>query len=393
MLLLVRLLLIVILSPCCWALNDTNQKHNFGYNQLAQALQHYIDLEDKPWPKLHQVKPNSKLFLPFIAELSKRLQLIGDLPPNTPDNAIELNKALKRFQWRHSLTPTGSIDAQTLQALNITPLKRAAEIKLNLESWSMLPQNLGSKFILINIPAYNLSVIDDGKAVFTSKVIVGRTNRQTPELVSSISSIALNPYWNVPESLFEKDILPKLIGDPDYLQQAHLELVELTHAGLIVRDPENINWDDFTQYNSKYLLRQQPGPNNSLGLIKFDFPNSYNVLLHDTPNKKLFARQERLFSSGCIRIKNPFGLLAYLLSDQPKFDWHAIADILSSNKTKLLAISPIPIYVIYSTTWIDHFGMLHFGRDPYNYYDDYYFGHNEASLKDLEGMLPGDFYL
>lgn len=392
MLLLVRLLLIAIVSPG-WALADANQNHNFGYNQLMQELQHYVALEDKPWPTLHQVKPNSKMFSPFITELTNRLQLLGDLPPNTQNNAISLNTALKRFQWRHSLNPNGLIDAQTLQALNITPWKRAAEIKLNLEAWSMLPQNMGSKFILINIPAYNLSVIDHGKTVFTSQVIVGRTNRQTPELVSAINNIAINPYWNVPESLFAKDILPKLISDPEYLQQAHLELVELTQTGVVVRDPQNINWDDFNQYNSKYMLRQQPGPHNSLGLIKFDFPNTYNVLLHDTPNKKLFARQERLFSSGCIRIKNPFGLLAYLLDDQPKFDWHTIADILAANKTKFLAISSMPIYVIYSTTWIDHFGMLHFGRDPYNYYDDYYFGHSEASVKDLEGMLPGDFYL
>jgi murein L,D-transpeptidase YcbB/YkuD len=399
--LLVILLCSATVAQAEWFTNSGNIAarapfYNKGYQQLNRALDYYQNLVAEPWPELLNVPHNSPNFLAFRAALIKRLQLLGDLAHDISHEDIEhdLVAAVRQFQWRHGLKPDAIIDANTIDALNIPPSQRVAEIKRNMAHWAELPEDLGQRFVLINIPAYRLLVIDNDQEVMQMRVIVGRISRQTPELISTITKVVLNPYWYVPPSLFRRDILPKLVHDPDYLQRAHIKVFGRFADQLIEQDPQTINWHKVARQQLNYTLRQSPGEHNSLGLLKFIFANNHNIYMHDSPAKELFMQKQRLFSSGCIRLQQPFMLLAYLLSDQPQWQWDKIANIIATAKSQAIAIKPIPIYVMYDTTWFDHFGLLHFSPDPYRYNDDFLVKPQQVvGMSIIPGLMPLEFYV
>ncbi len=216
------------------------------------------------------------------------------------------------------------------------------EIAMNMERWRWLPDDLGSRYLLVNIPAFHLYAIEDGKSVLDMKVVTGKKDSPTPMLSDRLSSVVFSPYWNIPSDIVQKEILPKAEKDPGYLEKNNIEVDEQSGH-----------------------YRQRPGQGNSLGFVKFMFPNHYNVYLHDTPAQSLFDRVERDFSHGCVRLDEPAALAKYVLRDQPEWTDAKIAEAMHAGTEKTVALKqPIPIYLVYFTAWEEN-GALQDAPDVY----------------------------
>lgn len=357
-----------------WIEDVPREPLNDNYYRLKKALDYYESLQTRSWPSISTSMLQKGSSNPAVPELRERLRLTGDLLPNE-DNQSErfdaaLEQAVKRFQTRHGLKADGILGTQTERELNVTPYERAEEIRRNMQRWAALPAQLGRRFIFINIPEYRFDLVENGHSVLTMKIIVGKPDRPTPELTSSLTQIEINPYWNIPPSIAEKDILPKILKDPHYLDQMNIKVVQRRKSEVISIDPAKIDWNEAVKNGFAYDLRQEPGKNNALGLVKFDFPNDYDVYMHDTPAKDLFNKEVRIFSSGCIRLEKPFALLSYLLNGNPEWNLEHLAEVLQSGKETVIKVKPLPVYVIYATAWVDRDGILNFRRDPYGYNED-----------------------
>jgi len=218
------------------------------------------------------------------------------------------------------------------------------QIVMNMERWRWLPDDLGSRYILVNIPAFRLDAIENGKSVLDMKVVTGKKDSPTPVLADEMTTVVFSPYWNIPDDIVDKEIRPKVDQDPSYLEKNHIEVDEATGRH-----------------------RQLPGPGNSLGQVKFLFPNHYNVYLHDTPAQALFERVERDFSHGCVRLDRPADLAKYLLRDQPQWTEAKIAEAMAAGTEQSVALKqPIPIYLVYFTAW-EEGGALKRVADVYGY--------------------------
>jgi murein L,D-transpeptidase YcbB/YkuD len=204
------------------------------------------------------------------------------------------------------------------------------QIVMNMERWRWLPDDLGSRYILVNIPAFRLDVIENGKSVLDMKVVTGKKSSPTPVLADRMTTVVFSPYWNIPQDIVQKEIVPKLEADPGYLDRNNMEADE----------------------NGRY--RQRPGKGNSLGQVKFVFPNHYNVYLHDTPAQALFDRVERDFSHGCVRLDEPMKLAQYVLRDQPEWTDEKITAAMQAGTERAVALKQqLPIYLVYFTAWED----------------------------------------
>jgi len=202
------------------------------------------------------------------------------------------------------------------------------QIAMNMERWRWLPDDLGSRYLIVNIPAYRLDAIENGASVLGMKVVTGKKDSPTPVLADRMTSVVFSPYWNIPTDIVDKEITPKIEKDPEYLEKQHIEV------------------DD----NGRY--RQLPGPGNSLGRVKFLFPNHFNVYLHDTPAQALFNRVERDFSHGCVRVDDPDALARYVLRDQPEWTAEKISAAMQSGTEQAVKLkSPLAIYLVYFTAW------------------------------------------
>ncbi|MCE2961655.1 MAG: murein L,D-transpeptidase [Chitinophagales bacterium] len=282
-----------------------------------------------------------------ISILKKQLFILDDWK-ETDESAIytsALRDAVMYFQMRMGLVQTGIIDKKTITELN-TPVKdRIKQILLNLERLRWVPSTMPQNFFLVNIPEYKLHVIENGKPLFDMNVIVGKTMHKTVIFEEKISSVVLNPYWNIPKSIVENEIRKHMNRDRNYLSRNNMEIV--TNGNEIV-------------------YRQKPGDKNALGKIKFLFPNHYNIYLHDAPAKSLFKVNERAFSHGCIRVAEARKLVLYILNKQETWSVEKLDAILATNKEKHIAISPaMPVFIAYFTSWVDHKGALHFRNDIY----------------------------
>lgn len=303
-----------------------------------------------------------------VSFLRKRLVASGDLPEPTglSEHFDEmLTTAVQRFQARHGLTADGLVGRKTLAELNVSITERIHQLAYSLELCQPLPQLLERRHILVNIADFSLKLFEDDKLLLSMPVIVGKTYRQTPVFNGRISSLVLNPSWEVPHSIATQDILPKILKDPDYLSQLHIRVLRdwKTNAEI---DPDTIDWKTLTPKRFSYRLRQDPGPVNALGRVKFLFPNPYDVYLHDTPARDLFYKDERTFSSGCIRLANPLELAVYLLKGTPLDTMDALTAAISNQKTKSIILpSPIAVHIVYMTAWVDHEGIVQFRPDIY----------------------------
>jgi murein L,D-transpeptidase YcbB/YkuD len=343
-----------------------------GYIGLRQTLARYQDIAAKGgWPPLPDgPKMRQGALGERVVTLRRRLRVTGDLLDASSDSLNlfddSLEQAVVRFQHRHGLDPDGVVGPATLAALNVTAEERVRQLVVNMQRWCWLPHDLGQSHIIVNIADFRLDVVEDGRSVLTMRAVVGKDFRQTPVFTDRMSYLVLNPFWNVPETIAIEDKLPLIKEDIGYLTRENIRVFQGWDADEAEIDPATIEWDRLSEENFPYRLRQDPGPGNALGRIKFMFPNKYNVYLHDTPAKALFTQTERTFSSGCIRIEKPIELAEYLLSDQPKWSRETVLAAIDSGIRQSVGLSrKIPVHLLYWTAWVDNNGAVHFRKDIY----------------------------
>jgi len=338
-----------------------------GYARLRQALSEYRELAlAGGWP---QVATATKLELGkrgiAIQQLRQRLRASDDLTgpaaidPNLFDET--LLQAVQRFQHRHGLKEDGVVGPKTLGELNVSIAQRIREMELNLERWRWLPEQLGERYIEVNIPAYQLRVVEQGKPVLESRVVVGRSKRPTPVFSADMSYLVFSPYWYVPRTIMVEDKLPILRRSPYALRKQGIRIF----SGGREIDPGSVNWSNVSKRNFSYSMRQDPGRRNALGDIKFMFPNQHSVYIHDTSSPRLFERDKRAFSSGCVRTDKPIELAEYLLQNT---EWDRDTILKASKRGRERRIdlpTKIPVHLMYWTAWVDEDGLVQFREDIY----------------------------
>ena len=348
-----------------------------GYRRTIQALQSYMELAKKddgaPLPPLTKtVVPGDPY--PGALQLERRLQLVGDLPANVnlpPDQATydgALVEAVKRFQRRHGRDPNGRIDTQTLADLNVPLSRRVRQMQLTLERWRWLPGSIQSPPVVANIPEFRLRAYDkDFKVALAMNVVVGKAyGHHTPVFADSMEYVIFRPYWEVPPSIIRAELVPHLTRDPGYLGKKGFQVVD-SHQNVVASG--TVSSDVLAQLRAgKLYIRQEPGPKNALGLVKFIFPNSYNVYMHDTPSTEFFAKSRRDFSHGCIRLEKPADLAAWVLRDNPGWTPDRIHAAMNGTAPEQVNLAhPIPVLIVYGTVVVPEDGLVYFYDDIYGY--------------------------
>jgi len=331
--------------------------------EQAKYLESLSHFEWKPIKLKRNLKLGDKG--PCLDEIRFRLFLLGDLKEYKNSDVFdqELIDAIKSFQKRHGLPETGLIDKRTIQELNINPADRLKQVYLNLEKHRWIYPL--KKTLVVNIPSFELYIMEGNRVIFYSKVIVGRDYREdlrpTPMLYSKVDSITINPKWYVPTSISVKDILPKVKKDPNYLIKKGFKVF---YMGEEV-DPLQIDWSIYDEKNFPFRLVQEAGPKNALGHIKFNFLNQFQVFLHDTPDKHLFKHTKRSFSSGCIRVEKAEDLALYLLGQE--WTQERLRNLIKKKETTILKLKEsISLYLLYFTAF-KRDEQLHFREDLYGY--------------------------
>jgi L,D-transpeptidase YcbB len=348
-----------------------------AYHRTIEALNRYLELARHDGGELLPVP--AKAIRPGdayigIQRLTKLLQLLGDLQEQ--DKALSsgmiyenhLVDAVKHFQKRHGLDPNGQIDAHTVRQLNTPFSRRVAQLELTLERWRWLPQQFERPPIVVNIPAFRLYAANEEYQVGLSmKVVVGKAYRhETPVFASAIKSVIFRPYWNVPLGIQQNELVPEIKKNSSYLTENSYEIVD--GRGDVIS--EGAVSDELIEKLrlGKLAIRQRPGPDNALGLIKFEFPNEYDVYMHDTPAKRLFSKSRRDFSHGCIRVEDPVSLAAWALKDQPEWTRENIRAAMNGEETMRVDIkTPIPVLILYGTAVAMENGEVEFYDDIYGY--------------------------
>ena len=297
-----------------------------------------------------------------VPELAKRLFSEGYLNhlPASVDHTYtnELAAAVKSFQLDHSLQADGVIGAGTLKELNITPRERLEQLRINLERFRWIAQDFEPDSLLVNVPAAQLTVYQNGLPVWQTRTQVGRAERQTPLLKSRVNRLTLNPTWTIPPTIFREDKLPQIRRDPSFLSRQDLQIVDSNGQPLAAQD---IDWDR----PGNILLRQGAGPRNPLGRIAIRFPNPFSVYLHDTPSQALFSKGPRAFSSGCVRVESVFQLRDLLVTPAEKA---RTEELLSTGLTHEFRLSrPVPILMTYWTAQASKDGKVTYAPDIYNH--------------------------
>jgi murein L,D-transpeptidase YcbB/YkuD len=343
------------------------------YRGLKKALREYRALADAGgWPEL---PPGPKLVKgdrdPRVEALKKMLAVTGDLleedgegDPAFFDDGLE--RSVKAFQRRHGLEPDGAVGAETATVLNVPAAERLAQLRANLERWRWVTQDLGERYVLVNVADFKVEVVEAGREVLSMPAIVGRAYRQTPEFSGKMTYIEINPAWNVPPKLAREDILPKAKKDPGSLKGNGIRVLENWTEGAPEIDPAAVDWSHVQAESLTYRFRQDPGPHNSLGRIKFMFPNKFDVYLHDTPERGLFSRAVRDFSSGCIRVERPLELAEYVLRDNPEWTRAKILAAIEEQETRVVKLrNPLGVHLLYWTAWLADDGRVQFRKDIY----------------------------
>ena len=371
-------ILIIILSfsisSFSFLVNAENSYHGsytyFNYSMMKKALKFYKDILAKGgWETINKKEGlNEGNYGDNVFLLKKRLVMTNDLNPkmiNDPqyyDN--DLKKAVIKFQVRHGLETTGNVNKETLEELNIPVEQRIKQIEYNIASMSNYTDKINNKYIIVNIPDFKLLIIEDNKVIMKMKTIVGTIGSKTPILNSKITYLVINPDWNIPYRSSVIVILPKIKNNPDYITKNNIKVFKGWGKNSTEMNPDTINWSKITINNFVYRFIQKAGPLNPMGLVKFKFPNSYNVALHGTPNDNLFNEKYRAFSAGCIRIEKEIELAKYIIGDMSSEE---INKIIKNGKTKVVNLKkPIEIFWVYWTVWSTKDGTLHFRKDIYN---------------------------
>lgn len=345
------------------------------YGKLRTALERYRQLEAAggwqpipPGPKLQKGARG-----PRVTALKQRLAVTGELDGADLSSDVfdqTLDQAVRKYQERNGLFVDGVVGDSTYESLNVPASVRVNQIELTMERWRLLPQNMGTKYILVNIANFHLYGVENNSDILDMRIVVGKPEWNTPIFSEEMTHIELNPYWNIPPSIFKDDIAPSIKADPDYMKRKNIQAVGLKYS-----EPEGADEEAIAlareEYVTKvlsgnYRLRQNPGPANPLGRIKFLFPNRHSVYLHDTPNRGYFKRAQRNFSHGCIRVERPYELAEFVMAPDAQWNHDAIEKAIKSGRTRTLHLqTPLPVYILYFTAWADDDGTVNFHKDIY----------------------------
>ncbi|HYG91307.1 MAG TPA: L,D-transpeptidase family protein [Azospirillum sp.] len=347
------------------------------YAALKDALQRYRGLERAggwplvPAPQAAKLEPGMRD--PAVKALRKRLAVTGEFDGRLDAKAAQsdiydppLRKAVERFQARHGLFVDGVVGAFTVSALNVTAAERVGQILASLERVRWMPDDFGERYVVVNVPDYTLKAVERGTPVQEMRVIVGTKVRRTPIFSSAITSIVLNPTWTMPVKLAREDYLPKLLKDPGYLESHGFSLYASWAPDAPRLDSSRINWKSVGNNIGKMRLRQDPGPQNALGQVKFNIPNGFDVYLHDTPSREKFDKSVRTFSSGCVRVGKPLELADFVLAGNPEWPAERRQQQLDKGETKTVVLKqPVTVHLLYQTAWVDDAGTVQFREDIY----------------------------
>jgi murein L,D-transpeptidase YcbB/YkuD len=340
------------------------------YTRLKDALARYRQIAAAGgWPLIKAgktIKPGDQDAR--LPDLARMLEITGDLARGTwsAENGFDdvLATAVKSFQERHGRNPDGVIGPSTLSALQVPVDKRIEQIVLNLERRRWMKDDFGERYVFVNQADQVLKVVEERgdreKTIHTARVVVGKPYHRTPVFSNTMKYLVINPYWNVPSSIANNEYLPKLRRDPGVLARENIRLI--SSGGQFV-SPYSVNWSAVSRV--PYRLRQDSGARNALGRIKFMFPNKFNVYIHDTPSKSLFARENRYFSHGCMRVQYPEKLAEVLLKPQGWTAAKISGQIASGNRRIVNLKKHLPVHVTYLTAWANKDGSVHFRDDIY----------------------------
>jgi len=326
---------------------------NPSYKLLKDQLQKYYDIAKKGgWQPIAAAKKikkgDSSLAVLFI---KKRLQLTGEMPGGDTSQIFneQLVSAVKAFQASHGSTPDGVVTPTLIKEMNVPALKRVEQLLINMGRMRWMLNHTEGNLITVNLPEFVLHVFEGKNKKFDMNVVVGKEGHNTTIFTGNLNQIVFSPYWNVPASIVEKEILPSIEKNPDYLANNEMEETGESVDGIPV-------------------VRQLPGPKNSLGKVKFLFPNSFDIYFHDTPAKSLFNKDKRAYSHGCIRLSDPVKMATYLLQNQSEWTPEKIDEAMNSGEEQYVKLKdPVPVLITYNTAWVDENGVLNFRDDIYNH--------------------------
>ena len=339
-----------------------NKKHNDDkyfsdinkpYKLLSEQLKKYTEIAKAGgWPSIEGSVTGFKegASHPEIISIKKLLSITGDLPGQDSSSLFDdnLKKGIMSFQRRFGQTASGKITDATLKEMKVPVISRIKQILINMNRMRWLPSEPENKLIVVNIPAFLLHVYDERKQVFSMPVVVGKEGHNTTLFSDKLTTIVFSPYWNVPPSIVKKEIIPGMEKDENYLADHQMEITG-TDGGIPV-------------------VRQLPGPKNSLGKVKFLFPNIFNIYFHDTPAKNFFDKDVRAYSHGCIRLSDPLKLATYLLEGNDSWTSQNIEKAMDSGTEQQVALkNPVPVFITYYTSWVDENGQLNFRDDIYDH--------------------------
>jgi len=326
---------------------------NPTYAALKNQLSRYLEIAKKGgWHEVRVIKKSLKKGASSsdIAVIKKRLQITGDLPGNDTSAVFDdtLEMAVKNYQERHGYKPTGIVSDSLVKEMNVPATKRVEQILMNMDRMRWLAPQPKGNLLVVNIPEFELHLYDGKQKVFDMDVVVGKEGHNTTMFNGDLNQVVFCPYWNVPSSIVRKEILPEMAKHPGYLDKQDMEVTG--------------------EENGLPVIRQRPGDKNALGKVKFLFPNSFNIYLHDTPVKSLFEKDKRAYSHGCIRVKEPEKLADYVLRNQPEWTPEKIEEAMNAGEQKFVKVKdPIPVIITYYTAWVDEKGQLNFRGDIYGH--------------------------
>ena len=324
---------------------------NRQYELLKKYLEKYRELDKRgDYFKIKLEKTSYKLgdSSEIVRQIKLRLNELGDLQDKNPNSIfnLQLENAVKQFQIRHGLLDDGIVGKGTISEINVPYKQRIKQLIVNMERCMWVPENVNTDYIAVNIPEFKLHVFSNNQLQWSCKVVVGKVMNKTVVFNADLKYVVFSPYWNVPQSIVRNEILKDMRKDRNYLSKHQMEITAYRN-GL----PE---------------IRQRPGPLNALGKVKFLFPNSYNIYLHDTPSKSLFNEPIRAFSHGCIRVSEPFKLAQFLLRNQANWDDAAIQLAMDSGKEKYVSLTDkVSVFIVYFTSFVDAEGKINFRKDIY----------------------------